>query len=90
MELERMEARDLEVVKKYEEGNNGSFKSVGFSDARCFSIWGNNDVGWIHNEGLIGVVEYQSYAHNKFFYLLGKTESCKSLEVAHVLFHIVV
>jgi len=29
-------------------------KSVEFSDTRCFSLWGSNEVGWIHNEGCRG------------------------------------
>jgi len=26
-------------------------KSMVFSDAKCFALWGGNNIGWIHNEG---------------------------------------
>ena len=26
-------------------------KSKMFSDAKCFSLWGNNNIGWLHYEG---------------------------------------
>jgi len=26
-------------------------KTTVFSDSRCFALWGDNEVGWIHNEG---------------------------------------
>jgi len=42
-------------------------KSVVFSDARCFSIWGNNDVGWIHNEGLSGAGSLLVMWHKQMF-----------------------
>jgi len=26
-------------------------KTMVFSEARCFALWGENNIGWIHNEG---------------------------------------
>jgi len=43
-------------------------KSVEFSDARCFSLWGSNDVGWIHNEGLRGVGSLIVMWHKQIFH----------------------
>ena len=29
-------------------------KATEFSDSRCFDLWGDNKVGWVHNEGVNG------------------------------------
>jgi len=42
-------------------------KSVEFSDTRCFSLWGNNEVGWIHNEGLRGAGSLLVMWHKQTF-----------------------
>ena len=59
-------------------------KTTIFSDARCFALWGDNEVGWIHNEGENGggslltmwkksVLGYESHVMGKrFFAFFGK------------------
>jgi len=42
-------------------------KSVEFLDSICFSLWGNNEVGWIHNEGLRGAGSLLVMWHKQAF-----------------------
>jgi len=51
-------------------------KAKELSDARCFSLWGVNTVGWIHNKGDEGSGSLLSMWHKDFFsyenHLMGK------------------
>jgi len=42
-------------------------KSKELSDARCFSLWGDNKVGWIHNKGDDGSGSLLSMWHKEVF-----------------------
>ena len=44
-------------------------KTVSFSDNRCFSLWGDNNIGWVHYEGENGAGSILSMWHkDKFCY----------------------
>ncbi len=51
-------------------------KAKEISDARCFSWWGDNKVGWIHNKGEEGGGSLLSLWHKEVFsyenHLMGK------------------
>jgi len=51
-------------------------KSKEISYARCFSLWGDNKVGWIHNKGGNGSGSLLSMWHKEVFnyenHLMGK------------------
>jgi len=38
-----------------------------FSNARCFALWGNNEMGWIHNEGISGAGSMLVMWHKQAF-----------------------
>ena len=42
-------------------------KTVQVTDARCFSMWGDNNIGWIHNEGVNGSGSLLSMWHKETF-----------------------
>ena len=51
-------------------------KAIVVSDARCFSLWGDSNIGWIHNEGVNGAGSTLSLWHKDAFsygsHLMGK------------------
>jgi len=47
-------------------------KTTILSDARCFSLWGDSNVGWIHNEGVNGVGSLLTMWHKDVFCCGGK------------------
>jgi len=51
-------------------------KSKVFSDAKCFSLWGDNNIGWLHYEGVTGSGGLLSLWHKEAFcynsHLMGK------------------
>jgi len=42
-------------------------RTVEFSDSRCFSLWGDNKVGWVPNEGVNGAGSTLSMWHKEAF-----------------------
>ena len=42
-------------------------KTTLFSNARCFALWGNNEVGWIHNDGVGGAGSLLVMWYKQFF-----------------------
>jgi len=42
-------------------------KASALSDSRCFSLWGDNKVGWIHNEGVSGAESMLTMWHKGAF-----------------------
>jgi len=48
-------------------------KLTKFSDNRCFSIWGDNKVGWVHNEGVNGAGSTLSMWHKEAFTYVSHT-----------------
>ena len=44
-----------------------------FSDRRCISLWGDNKVGWVHNEGVNGVGSTLSMWHKEAFTYVSHT-----------------
>jgi len=63
-----------------------------FSDCRCFALWGDNRVGWVHNEGENGVggilsmwykeaFEYKSHIKGKGFIVVTGIHVCTAQEV---------
>jgi len=42
-------------------------KTIGMSDARCYAMWGTNDVEWVHNEGRSGAGSLLTMWHKQSF-----------------------
>ena len=42
-------------------------KTVEVTDARCFLLWGDNNIGWVHNEGVNGSGSLLSMWHKEAF-----------------------
>ena len=42
-------------------------KAATVSDNKCFSLWGDSNVGWIHNEGVNGAGSILSMWHKEAF-----------------------
>jgi len=40
-------------------------KTTNLSDNRCFVLWGDNNIGWLHNEGVNGAGSILSLWHKE-------------------------
>ncbi|XP_068467196.1 uncharacterized protein [Phaseolus vulgaris] len=63
--METLEDRDNQVLRNFMEGDRG--------DSRCFSLWGDNKVGWVHNEGVNGAGSTLSMWHKQAFHYVSHT-----------------
>ncbi|XP_068486483.1 uncharacterized protein [Phaseolus vulgaris] len=64
-EMETLEDRDNQVLRNFMEGDRG--------DSRCFSLWGDNKVGWVHNDGVNGAGSTLSMWHKEAFHYVSHT-----------------